>query len=247
MRICFVASIFANSYREADKPSHFNTIKEFDYYLFTNLPKDSFKTSWNVINVANQFNDTNIESNIIKSRYPKFMGWKLIKDVLKKDYDVIFYCDGVWVPKDKNYDFWINTGKQIIEHPSGLMAQRHTRTANRPDFDAYAECKSIVQAKKDTNIRMDKTKEFLIKHNFPKRLLMVVNTNFGYNPNNINLTAALSDFWNEYSTYNTSHRDQPLWSYFMWKHNIKPNLSWNCNKYFYETKGKGWSNHKYVK
>jgi len=237
MKICFITSLFANSYDEADKPCEFHKIKEFDYYLFTNLAIDNFKTSWDVINVDHLFNDTKIVSNIIKSRYPKFMGWKIIKDVLKKDYDVIFYCDAYLVPK-KDYNFWINTGKEIIKHPSGIMINKHKR-------DSYKECDVIVTSKKDTRGRMNKTKEFLRKHNFPSGELCNVNTCFGYNPNNINLTAAFSDFWNEYSTYNTSHRDQPLWSYFIWKHNIKP-LDLPVKKMF-KSKGRiGFHKHKYV-
>ena len=221
MRICFITSQFAKSYKECDKPGKFDRIKEFDYYLFTNIsPYPDKNTSWDVVNVDHIFNDTKIDSNIIKSRYPKFMGWKLIKDVLKKKYDVIFYCDSTWEPQKNNSDLWIKYGTQIIEHPSGLLIRKHPR-------DSYKECKVIVDVKKDNAERMQKVQTFLEEHNFPNGLLMTANTIFGYNPNNIDLTAAFSDFWNEYSTYNTSHRDQPLWSYFMWKHNIKPLLfSW---------------------
>ena len=241
MRICFITCVFANSYRGGDKPGNFDTIKEFDYYLFTNLPKDSFKTSWNVINVDNQFNDTNIESNIIKSRYPKFMGWKIIKDVLKKDYDVMFYCDAYIFPRPRHsVDFWINLGKQIIEHPCGIMIQNHQSRK------AYSECNHIAKVKKDTLERMNKTKDFLIKHNFPDNVVMSANTTFGYNPNNKMLTDMFSDFWNEYSTNNTSHRDQPLMSYFMWKHGIKKWPGLPRNLFRFDNKKIGFRGHRYV-
>ena len=37
MKICFITSLFANSYSEADKPVKFNKNSNYDYYLFTNL------------------------------------------------------------------------------------------------------------------------------------------------------------------------------------------------------------------
>jgi len=240
MRICFVTSVFANSYRGADKPIKFYRIKEFDYYLFTNIPSYPEKyTSWDVVNVGHIFNDTKINSNIIKSRYPKFMGWKLIKDVLKKNYDVIFYCDSTWAPQNNDSDLWIKHATQIIEHPSGLIMRQHSR-------DAYKECKIIIDEKKDNAERIEKVHNFLKEHNFPDGLLMTANTIFGYNPNNINVTAAFSDFWNEYSTYNTSHRDQPLWRYFMWKHNIKPITNINLAASFKCTGRIGFRGHLYV-
>lgn len=213
MKICFITSLFADSYAKSDKPKPFKKIDKYDYYLFTNLDPEVFNTSWEIINVKDTFKNTGIESNIIKSRYPKFMGWKLIKDLLNKEYDVIFYTDVVTKPKcDFNWEEW---ALQIQEHPDGIAQHRHRR-------DAYDECGAIVIHRKDTRERMDKTIAFLKEKKFQHNYPMYTNTSFGYNPNNKKITDALLDFWNEYSTYNTSHRDQPLWSYFQFKHNIKP-------------------------
>ena len=234
MKICFITSLFADSYAKGDKPKPFKKIDNCDYYLFTNLDPEVFNTSWEIINVKDTFKNTGIESNIIKSRYPKFMGWKLIKDLLNKEYDIIFYCDAMRSP---NCDIdWENYARQIKEHTDGIIQKPHPR-------DAYNECKAIVDYRKDSRERIDKTIAFLKEKNFKQKYPMYENTAFGYDPNNKKLTDTFLDFWNEYSTYNTSHRDQPLWSYFQFKHNIKP-LKF-CFKGFPHNSIKGFNKHKY--
>ena len=100
MKICFISSLFSDDYTKCDKPQKFKKYDNCDYFLFTNIKKEYFSTSWEIINI----DDNNpifkgIQNNIIKSRYPKFMGWKYLKDNLKKNYDVIFYCDCILYPR----------------------------------------------------------------------------------------------------------------------------------------------------
>jgi len=250
MKICFITCLFANSYSEVDKPVKFNKNSNYDYYLFTNLSKDDFNTSWDVVNISDTFNNTNIDSNIIKSRYPKFMSWKLLKDVLNKEYDVIFYCDAQYTPRD-NVD-WESCAKRVIDHPSGIMQQQHIR-------DAYLETIEIFKEKKDSNVNCNKTLKFLTSNKFPKNFPMQTNTTFAYNPNNKLLINALSDFWDKYSKYEISHRDQPIWSYYQYKHNITPlqfdvdnrNGTWfdterMVHALFVRTAKLGFNNHTYV-
>ena len=239
-KICFITSLFGKSYAEVDKPSNFDDwlLPGCDYYLFTNLDEKLFNGSWKVVNIDNIFNDMNISSNIIKSRYPKFMGWKSLKDIVKKEYDVIVYCDGLMRPVGKP-EVWQEYANTILNHPSGLMQKLHKR-------DAYKECDEIVKVKKDTPERMKKIKEFLKKKGYPKNIKMCENTAFGYDPNNIKLTETFTDFWNEYSTYNTSHRDQPLWGYFQYKHDIKPYINKEFFTRFKRESLLGFNNHRYV-
>ena len=234
MKICFISSLFADSYDKGDKPKPFKKIDKYDYYLFTNLDPEVFNTSWEIINVKDTFKNTGIESKIIKSRYPKFMGWKLIKDLLNKEYDVIFYCDAIMNPNCDND--WENYARQIKEHSDGIIQKPHRN-------DSYRECNAIVYHRKDSRERMDKTIAFLKEKNFPHNYPMYENGAFGYDPNNKKLTDTFLDFWNEYSTYNTSHRDQPLWSYFQFKHNIIP-LKF-CFKQFPRNTGNGFGGHRY--
>ena len=46
---------------------------DYDYFLFTNIPKEDFNTSWNIINI----DFPEISNSIIKSRIPKFQPWKI--------------------------------------------------------------------------------------------------------------------------------------------------------------------------
>ena len=241
MKICFISSVFGKSYNEVDKPGKFETNSEYDYCLFTNLDPKKFNTSWNVINVNHVFDNTTIQSNIIKSRYPKFMGFKLLRDVVKKDYDVVFYCDAILCPKH-NVN-WKEHANTILKHPSGIMQMRHGR-------DSYQELSVLVGARKDNKERVEKTKQYLERNKFPKGIPMPENTVFGYNPKHERLTATFTEFWNEYSTYNTSHRDQPLWSYFLWKHKLTPHFfkrSRDMMKQLFESNARiGFRGHSYI-
>ena len=216
MKICFITSLFSSSYHKADKPIPFKKIDKYDYFLFTNLDPEEFNTSWEVININDTFKNTVIESDIIKSRYPKFMGWKLIKDLFNKEYDVIFYCDAVHFPSYQTD--WEKYAIEIKKHSDGILQKLHWDSSR----DAYEECEMIVICRKDTRERANKTIAFLKEKNFPHNHPLYENAVFGYDPNNKKLTDAFLDFWNEYSTNNTSHRDQPLWSYFQFKHKIIP-------------------------
>jgi hypothetical protein len=245
LKICFVKSLFGNSYSEVDKITNVEKISDCDYYLFTNLDVNNFKhLNWNVINIDYLFKDTNIKSNIIKSRYAKFMAWKIFKNNLKKNYDIIYYCDAYLNPGFTIK--WDLISETIINSNSGIAQKNHLN-------NAYRECDFIVECRKDNKTRTIKTKQFLKKNNHPKNKIIKANTYFGYTPHNKKLTDMCEDFWNEYSTYNTSHRDQPLWAYFLNKHSIDPlNLkklktSKDNNGYwpFKETGRMGFNGHTY--
>lgn len=239
MKICFITSLFGDSIENIDKCGRFETDDRYDYYLFTNLDIKQFNTSWKVININDIFLGSNITSNIIKSRYPKFMGWKLLEKYVEKTYDAVFYCDGYLAPKiTTDWNYYANL---ITQHESGLVQQKHVR-------DAYEECDAIVRYKKDNRERMDKVNKYLLKNNFPNKIIMPENTVFGYNPNNKKLQLAFSNFWNEYSSYTLSHRDQPLWSYILWKNKITPIFTQNNNMlYLFKNIGTlGFNGHKYI-
>jgi len=256
MKLCFITALFGKSHDEIDQITKFKKNDSYDYYLFTNLLPDGFNTSWKVITLEpNNFGISItsdpmqykiskhiITSNIIKSRYPKFMGKKILKDILNKEYDVIFYCDACWAPKYNAN--WEHIANSILKHPSGIMVQPHIR-------GAYAELRSIIRSRKDNKNRCNATHKYLIENNFPKGKLMPENMCFGYNPNNLNLQNAFTDFWNKYSKYEISHRDQPLWSYILWKHNINP-LLYNkmyrkmLDNLFDRVGNNGFNGHKYA-
>ena len=146
----FTSSIFAKNYEEADKPIKFTKIPNVDYMLFTNIPKNKFNTSWEIIEIRD-FLNPNITSIIIKSRYPKFMAWEYIRTVLKLEYDVIFYMDAIYYPKPDKSPIWMKLANEIKSNSCGLMQQKHIR-------DAHKECYAIVRARKDSKANMQKMK-----------------------------------------------------------------------------------------
>tara|TARA_Y100000741_G_C18248669_1_gene556480 strand:+ start:74 stop:787 length:714 start_codon:yes stop_codon:yes gene_type:complete len=237
MKICFVTSLFGDSYDFGDKPAVFPKNDNYDYFLFTNLEESFFNTSWKIINIKEINNE--IQSNIIKSRYPKFMCWKLLED-MDKIYDVVIYCDCHLTPN--NQQDWEYIGRQILSHPSRITHQRHLD-------DAYKELNNIVECKKDNKFRIKQTLNFLKANNFPEKQFMSENTVFGYDPNDKKLQEAFSYFWQKYSKYEITHRDQPLWSFVLWKYDIQPLIAerWCFNKNFVEYTGKkGFNGHHYV-
>ena len=239
MNVCFISSLFADNYDQADKPEIFEKMDNYDYFLFTNLPKENFKTSWEIIEIDYMFNNTDISSNIIKSRYSKFMGWYILNEMMNKKYDIIFYCDAIRYPIKNN--IWDAYSKDILNNEFGLLHQKHQR-------DAYSELQVVhTKYKKDNKLRCNKTKEFFLKNNFPRNELMTENDIFGYDPNNQIITDTFTEFWNFYKNYLFTHRDQPLWSFFLWKNNIKPLI---LNKHGLRNKlkdiqliNKGFNNH----
>ena len=69
MNVCFITSLFADSYDNADKPEIFEKMDNYDYFLFTNLPRENFKTSWEVIEIDYMFDNTD---SMIDSHKCKF-------------------------------------------------------------------------------------------------------------------------------------------------------------------------------
>ena len=170
MRICFITSIFAKSYKEADTPRLFRKNPNYDYFLFTNIDKKHFHTSWEIINIYfSRVTDlSGVTSNIIASRYPKFMGWKYMKTIRKSPYDVIFYCDGMFSPKLGD---WEEIAKKILKHESGILQQVH-------ELNCYEDCDAISRSHKDTRVRTHNMKQFLHDKKIPKDHKMMENTVF---------------------------------------------------------------------
>jgi len=88
MKIAFITSFFGNP----DVPSRFERVEGCDYFLFGNKDANELNTSWDVHNISDNINVSNLDCNIRKSRYPKFMGWDLLNS-MGLNYDCIYYCD----------------------------------------------------------------------------------------------------------------------------------------------------------
>ena len=73
MKICFISTVFGDP-TTIDKLSSFKRIEGCDYFLTTDHDASYFgKTSWDIVNIKDNKNISEIDSNVIKSRYPKFI------------------------------------------------------------------------------------------------------------------------------------------------------------------------------
>ena len=126
-KICFITSKFGINGDQL--PKLFRKNKKYDYFLFTDINPEKLKTSWDIIQINDNFFKNkenlleNINNNVIKSRLPKFMGWLLLKDYLDKEYDVIFYCDCYLVPKI-NIN-WDKIADNIYNSKNGIWHRKH--------------------------------------------------------------------------------------------------------------------------
>ena len=75
MKICFVSALFTNNIDNFGLSGKFEINKNYDYFLFTNVSKSSFNTSWTLINLEICF-----DSDILASRYVKFKIWEYFKE-----------------------------------------------------------------------------------------------------------------------------------------------------------------------
>ena len=236
MKICFITTIICDKIEDGDNPCIFEINENYDYFLFTNNDINSYKdTSWKVIKINDKYIE-NLESNVMKSRFMKFMGWKYISEEMGLNYDMIVYCDGLFFPRNEVIGW-----KRIFDNfeTHDIVQQIHSR-------NAYEECNAIVKAKKDTKKRMDNMKQFLINENMPKKFIMTENNTFAYDPNNKKITNAFEFFWMNYLK-NITHRDQPLWSYVLWKKDIKVNINNKLTRLIKRSNNKaGFNSHKYV-
>lgn len=219
MKICFTTSLFGSS--RGTNPSYFERVKGADYFLFSDRHKSEFNTSWDVIDCSDFPAITNLSSDVRKSRYPKFNGFKIL-DSLEKSYDVIYYCDAYLNPRaDKD---WNSITNKIPKEGFALSQAVHPRPDVRKG-GAAMEMERIVLMKKDSNEKIQKTISFF-KRNYPKVDLSMPqhyfeNKIFGYRPNDV-VKNFLTKFWEIYSTADITHRDQPLWNVLLINKNYTP-------------------------
>lgn len=217
----FTTSMFFENDRKHDNPPMFKTFGNHDFILFTNK-KININEGWKqvIINeeeiskiIPNYEEIKSRRKNITIQRYFKFMLWKYVEDYVVKKYSMIVYCDGFMSPK-REYN-WDNLNLILKTNESGIIQKQHRN-------NVYKECSSIITHRKDTKENMLKMHKYLEENKCPKKAIMCENTAFIYDPKNKKLQEGLNEFWKEYSTYDITYRDQPLWGYIQYKHNIKP-------------------------
>jgi len=251
MKVCFITSIIAENKEFGDRIKNFTKNPNHDYFLFTNLNEKEYMNyydSWTPITIKSEVLE-GLKSNVYKSRYVKFLGWKYIKKYFKKDYDMIVYCDAVLYPKS-SFD-WEKLYEQVKQY--GIVQRIHPK--NKNGHDAYLECDAVIKAHKDSEANMENLKNFLMKNSMPKGCLLTENKVFAYDPKNTKIIETFEFFWEIYIK-GLTHRDQSLWSYVLWKTNIQPYINkdtnltypvWNKNFPFKLTgSNNGFKCHKYV-
>ena len=120
MKICFISTVFGDP-TTIDRPALFKKMDGCDYFLFTDHDASYFgETSWDIVNIKSNKNISEIDSNIIKSRYPKFMSWELLES-MGKTYDYVFYCD-TWTWPNINMD-WDAICKKVSQNKDFPLAQ----------------------------------------------------------------------------------------------------------------------------
>jgi hypothetical protein len=228
-KICFLTTLIGDDINKLDKIGDFDkfNLEYYDFLLFTNI-KNFIHKSWNIIYIDDEYLNkainvdtykNNRSYDIYKSRYVKFMGWKL----LEKKYDVIFYCDCILSP-NKNIN-WDKIANDILDADCGILQKQHPNKNN-----PYKECEAIVNCRKDIKSNMNNMKLFLKENNIPDNYIITENTSFGYDPNNIKILNAFTEFWKIYINKKITYRDQPLWGMISYKYNIKPIFNENLHK-----------------
>ena len=237
MKIAFITSLFG---KRGNNPARFQRIDGCDYFLFSDRDQKDFDTDWDVHNISNNPNISNLNCNVRKSRYAKFMGWELL-DSMGVDYDCIYYCDVHWNPKC-NVD-WVSISNTFISQSYPFLQLIHNFSRNH---GIAHECQHIINCRRDSKDNIIKTILFF-KKEFPEISLSArqyfENTMFGYSPNDL-VKKVTRDFWKIYTESDITFRDQPTWNLFLLKHKVIPQTQPNLRDKF-EKKG-SYGNHQYA-
>ena len=252
-RICFVSSLFADDISKCDIPGKFQRDPRFDYILLTNLDlfgSGSCNSSWDIIKIdfIEKFRVPKGARgyNTIRSRYPKFMLWKIFQDYkyLFKNYrinqyDFIIYCDAFLSPcidtdwlrlcsvlRSKKFvnESEISSGKKVIRVLQDLHNNKVIREGGIKD-----ECRLIVRAKKDSLenilVTLKLFRDILGKTcHWMRQGRYCLNTCFIYDFKCADTLTHLQSFWNFYNlnnrkgmVINMTYRDQPIWNFWLIK------------------------------
>lgn len=217
MKIAFITSVFGN---RGNNPVKFQRVEGCDYFLFSDRDQKDFNTNWDVYNISNNPNISNLDCNVRKSRYAKFMGWELLGS-MGLNYDFIYYCDVHYSPKS-NVD-WLDLTQSIINSNTwsqDLHWDQLTQTSG-----ILKECELIINGHRDSKKNMEKTINWF-RHNYGNVDLSAPiyfrNGHLGYNTQDELFQKISKEFWKQYTTSDISFRDQPFWNVLLKSYNVKP-------------------------
>ena len=216
--IAFITSVFGYN---GNDPKKFEKIKGAQYFLFTDRPESSFDTDWEIINIAGILDIVNLDCNVRKSRYCKFMGWSVL-EAMGGVFDYVYYCD---VHLSPNHHLnWPELSKYISHHDFPFIQDVHSDPEIRKK-GIKQELKAIIKHERDTGEQVDKTTRYLEKRlpdvdlDSPK---FFQNTVFGYEYQSKLVRFIFATFWGHYSKNDITFRDQPLWNAILKKYKLIP-------------------------
>lgn len=223
MKICFISTVFGDP-TTIDRPALFKKMDGCDYFLFTDHDASYFgETSWDIVNIKSNKNISEIDSNIIKSRYPKFMSWELLES-MGKTYDYVFYCD-TWTWPNINMD-WNDICKKVSQNKDFPLVQSMHPNPKVRKNGIRGEVGLILKLKRETKDSLDKTLSFMQSTapevNLSKSNYFYENTSFGYEFKSSIIRNFTKEFWKTYTTEDISFRDQPLWNFMLMKNKVRP-------------------------
>lgn len=221
MKICFTSSLFGKTVFSGDVPLQFEKNPEFDYFLFTDKDQNYYNTSWDVINLSNHPDLTNFQDNILKSRFPKFQGFKLLQS-LGLHYDFVFYCDAYFSPNINSN--WQSICDSLSLNSLGLIQTKH-RDPLIYNGGILKECESILALNKDSPESIENTLHFFQSIDPEVNLSTgpyFENTMFGYDVKNKNIIDFLNNYWTIYSSKKISRRDQLTWNFLLSHYELNP-------------------------
>lgn len=225
MKIAFITSLFGDHHRH---PSKFKRVDGYDYFLFSDRDQKDLDTDWDVYNISNNPNISNLNCNVKKSRYAKFMGWELL-DSMGVDYDCIYYCDAHFNPKFNAN--WVFISNSFISKPYPFLQVKHKASYNH---GIAHECQLIIKGRKDSKDNIVKTLSFF-KEKYPEISLSASqyfeNTMFGYTPSDL-VKKITTNFWEIYTQSDVTFRDQPTWNLCLLKHKVIPQTQPNLRNKF---------------
>lgn len=199
----FVTANFGND----DNFPHCQVFDNHDFIMFTDNFTKYENSGWTLQELDHDFCKNVKINNILKNRYIKF---QLHKEINILDYDMIVYCDGYMVPKSCN--IWTTFSSCVKEF--GIVQKLHKR-------NIYQECRAIHEKHKDTKTNMNNMIRYFKSLSVPP-IHMYENTAFCYDPSNMKIIQVLDEFWSLYRHLNITYRDQPLWSYILYKNELNP-------------------------
>jgi hypothetical protein len=191
---------------------------DFSFFAFTNQPEWDTPPGWTKIILERKL-IKNYQRQITKSRWPKFLGWRHPR---LRSCDIIFHGDAYYInPVIPSY--WRRSARAIASSDGGLMQNLQVGVNTVTGSALTQELRNNAAQGKDSLEAANYTMHWLLQQkDYSINIPVYKNAIFGYDPRNHKFRKVATEFWEEYSKEQGSWRDQPLWSYFLFRNQLVP-------------------------